>query len=78
MIRRCGIVLALRLDGAKHWSLSMARSKAEVAAMAAEETEYLIHPDCLAVLAGGLLLQALPETGRRELEAISDDARGPH
>ena len=29
-----------------------------------------------AVLAGGLLLLALPETGRRELEAISDDARG--
>jgi putative MFS transporter len=29
-----------------------------------------------AVLVGGLLLLALPETGRRELEAISDDAGG--
>jgi hypothetical protein len=27
------------------------------------------------VLVGGLLLLALPETGRRELEAISDEAR---
>jgi glc operon protein GlcG len=51
---RCGIVLALRLDGAKPSSLTTARSKAEAAAMAAEETEYLVHPDCLAVLAGGL------------------------
>jgi MFS family permease len=32
----------------------------------------------VAVLAGGVLLLALPETGRRELEAISDDARGLH
>jgi glc operon protein GlcG len=51
---RCGIVLALRLDGAKHSSLNTARSNAEAAAMAAAETEYLVHPDCLAVLAGGL------------------------
>jgi len=29
-----------------------------------------------AVLVGGLLLLALPETGRRELEAISDEPRG--
>ena len=29
-----------------------------------------------AVLVGGLLLLALPETGRRELETISDEARG--
>jgi MFS family permease len=29
-----------------------------------------------AVVVGGLLLFALPETGRRELEAISDEARG--
>ena len=51
---RCAIVLALRLDGAKHSSLTMARSKAEVAAMAAEETQYLVHPDGLASLAGGV------------------------
>jgi uncharacterized protein GlcG (DUF336 family) len=50
----CGIVLALRLDGAKHSSLTRARSSAEAAAMAAAETEYLVHPDSLAVLAGGL------------------------
>ena len=48
------IVLALRLDGAKHSYLTMARSKAEAAAMAAKETEYLVHPDWLAVLAGGV------------------------
>ena len=52
--RHCGIVLALRLDGAKHSFLTMARSKAEAAAMAAEETEYLVHPDWLTLLAGGL------------------------
>jgi uncharacterized protein GlcG (DUF336 family) len=51
---RCAIVLALRLDGARHSSLTMARSKAEVAAMAAKETEYLVHPDGLAFLAGGV------------------------
>lgn len=51
---RCSIVLAIRLDGAKHTSLTIARSKAEAAAMAAKETEYLIHPDGLASLAGGV------------------------
>jgi uncharacterized protein GlcG (DUF336 family) len=50
----CAVVLALRLDGAKHSSLTMARSKAEGAAMAAEETEYLVHPDGLALLTGGV------------------------
>lgn len=50
----CGIVLALRLDGAKHSSLTLARSKAEAAAMAAAETDYLGHQDELASLAGGL------------------------
>ena len=51
---RCAVVLALRLDGAKHSFMTMARSKAEAAALAADETEYLVHPDCLDVLAGGL------------------------
>ena len=50
----CAVVLALRLDGAKRTSVTMARSKAEVAAMAAEETEYLVHQDGSAVLAGGV------------------------
>jgi glc operon protein GlcG len=49
-----GIVLALRLDGAKHSCLAVARSKAEAAAMAAEEREYLVHPDWLALPSGGL------------------------
>jgi uncharacterized protein GlcG (DUF336 family) len=51
---RCAIVLALRLDGARHSSLTMARSKAELAALAAKETEYLVHPDGLGVQAGGM------------------------
>lgn len=48
------IVLALRLDGAGRSSLTLARNKAEAAALAAEETEYLVHPDGLAALAGGV------------------------
>lgn len=50
----CAVVLALRLDGAKHSSLTSARSKAEIAAMAAKETEYLIHPEWLTLLDGGV------------------------
>lgn len=50
----CSVVLALRLDGAKHSSLTSARSKAELAALAAEEREYLIHPEWLSLLEGGV------------------------
>jgi glc operon protein GlcG len=49
-----GTVLALRLDGAKHSCFAVARSKAEAAAMAAEEREYLVHPDRVALPEGGL------------------------
>ena len=48
------IVLAVRLDGAKRTCLSVARTKAETAATAAEQTEYLAHPDWLTSLSGGL------------------------
>lgn len=48
------VILAVRLDGAKHASLTSARSKAEIAAMAADEREYLIHPEWLALLEGGV------------------------
>ena len=49
-----GTVFALKQDGAKHSSIAMARSKAEAAAMAAEETEYLVRPECVALPGGGL------------------------
>lgn len=48
------IVLALRMDGVKRTSLTMARIKAETAAAAAQETEYLAHPDLLTMLPGGV------------------------
>lgn len=47
-------VLALRLDGAKRTCLTVARTKAETAATAAEQTEYLAHPDWLTSLSGAL------------------------
>ena len=50
----CAVVLALRLDGAKRSSLTMARSKAEAAAAAANPSDYLTHPDWSMLLAGGL------------------------
>ena len=49
-----GTVLALRQDGAKHSSIAMARSQAEAAAMAAEEREYLVSPEGVALPGGGL------------------------
>jgi glc operon protein GlcG len=52
--RHGSTVIALRLDGAKRASLTMARSKAETAATAAEDTDYLVHPDWLKLLSGGL------------------------
>ena len=48
------ILLELRFDCAQHSWLTMARSKAEMAAMAAEQTEYLVHLDAVASLAGGV------------------------
>ena len=47
-------VLAIRLDGAKRTCLGVARTKAETAATAAEQTEYLAHPDWLTTLSGAL------------------------
>lgn len=76
------VVIELRLDGAKRTSLTMARSKAETAASAAEETEYVIHPEWLALLSGGLPIHlagrlaggvgvsgALPEVNERVARA---------
>jgi uncharacterized protein GlcG (DUF336 family) len=53
------VVLAIRLDGAKNSSLTCARSKAEIAAMAAEEREYLTHPEWLGLLDGGVPVYVL-------------------
>lgn len=80
--RHGSTVIALRLDGAKRASLTMARSKAETAATAAEDTDYLVHPDWLALLSGGLPIHlagrlaggvgvsgALPEVNERVARA---------
>jgi glc operon protein GlcG len=48
------LVLALRLDGTKRTCLTMARSKAETAVTATEQTDYLVHPDCLTSFSGCL------------------------